>query len=104
MNSRRIAYVLIVACVPFIAGAKSFNCRNVRLPDEVLICQSPVLSRLDERMASIYFALRNRLPGAARRELEADQADWLRSRMDCGRDYYCIERAYQRRIPQLYAW
>jgi uncharacterized protein len=104
MNRLRITCVLAAICAPFTASAQSFNCHNARLPDQVMICQSPVLSRLDERMASIYFTARNRLSGPARRELEFDQSDWLRLRMDCGRDYYCIERAYQRRIPQLYVW
>jgi uncharacterized protein len=105
MNSRRIAYLtLAFACLSFIADAQGLNCNNARLPDEVLICQSPVLSRLDQRMASIYVTQRNRIHGVARRELEADQSDWLRRRMECGRDYYCIERAYQRRIPQLVVW
>jgi uncharacterized protein len=105
MNSRCVAYLILAfACFPFTADAQSLNCNTARLPDEILICQSPVLSRLDQRMASIYFTQRNRLHAAARRELEADQSDWLRLRMDCGRDYYCIERAYQRRIPQLVVW
>ena len=104
VSSRVIAYLTAFACLPAIADARSFNCANARLPDEVLICQSPVLSRLDQRMASIYFALRYRIRGAARRELEAAQSDWLRERMNCGRDYYCIERAYERRIPQLLIW
>jgi uncharacterized protein len=103
MNLRRTACVLALVCVPFTAAAQSFNCRDAHRPDEVLICQSPVLARLDERMSSLYFTLRNSLVGARRRALEADQVRWLQSRFACGRDYYCIESAYQRRIRQLSA-
>ena len=103
MNLCRAACVLALVCTPLAAEGQSFNCRDAHLPDEVLICQSPVLARLDERMASIYFTLRNSLSGARRRALEADQARWLRSRTACGRDYYCIEAAYERRIRQLRA-
>jgi uncharacterized protein len=42
---------------------QSFNCITADRPDEVLICQSDRLSRLDERMSSLYFTLRNTLRG-----------------------------------------
>ena len=32
------------------AQAQSFNCRKAYFPDEKLICTSPELSRLDERL------------------------------------------------------
>ncbi len=74
MNSGRLAFTLALTLVPLTAHAQSFNCRYATKPDEVLICQSPVLGRLDERMSSLYFALRNRLSGGERRALEAEQA------------------------------
>ena len=99
MRLAAIAFALVL--MPLTAQAQSFNCARARLPDEVLICQSAQLSRLDARMASLYFTLRNSLGGAERRSLEADQAQWLNSRMDCGRDYDCILAHYQRRIREL---
>ena len=72
-----------------------------RIAQKVLICQDNHLSALDERMSSMYFGLRNSLGGSAHLRLEADQVDWLRARMGCGRDYRCVSRAYDRRIGQL---
>jgi uncharacterized protein len=92
---------LMVVLVPMTAQAQSFNCRTADRPDEVLICQNPRLSALDERMSSLYFTLRNSLYGRERRALEASQRAWLRSRISCGRDFRCIELHYLRRIAQL---
>jgi hypothetical protein len=60
----RAACVLAV-CTFFATplAAQSFNCRDAQKPDEVLICQNPQLAALDERMASMYFRLRNSLAG-----------------------------------------
>jgi len=96
-----VACTLVVILVPHTVQAQSFNCARASGADEVLICQSPVLSRLDERMSSLYFRLRNRLSGGERRSLEAEQAQWLRSRMGCGRDFRCVESGYRRRIEEL---
>jgi len=83
------------------APAQSFNCNYAKTPDEVLICQVPRLSDLDERMSSLYFRLRNSLSGRPLRTLDADQKEWLAERMACGRDIACIAEAYGRRIRQL---
>jgi uncharacterized protein len=104
MKSCRIVCLLALLFVPLMswtAQAQSFNCRRAEQPDEVLICQSARLSALDERMSSLYFRLRNRLRGRARRVLEAEQQEWLQSRIACGRDYGCIESHYLTRIAQL---
>lgn len=100
---------LAILCVlPFMttpavgpAMAQSFNCRYAKAPDEVLICQNPRLSSLDEEMASAFFKLRRSLPVRGQARLDADQQAWLRARMSCGRDAECIEAAYARRIQQL---
>jgi uncharacterized protein len=101
MMFQRLLIVLAISSMPLAAQAQSFNCRTAERPDEILICQNPGLSRLDERMSSLYFTLRNRLAGAERRALETAQASWLESRIACGRDFQCIETRYQRRIAEL---
>jgi uncharacterized protein len=93
--------LVVTLLVPSVAQAQSFNCRTAERPDEILICQTPHLSRLDERMADLYFELRNSLRGEERNALEASQTRWLRSRFACGRDRDCIENEYERRIAQL---
>src|SRR5215469_14563582 len=83
------------------AGAQSFNCNYAKAPDEVMICNSPTLSRLDEQMSVMYFQTRNSMSGVARAQLQNDQAAWLRGRQMCGGDPGCLQEAYQRRIRQL---
>jgi uncharacterized protein len=100
----RIIYTLgfiLLALSPFAAQGQSFNCRTADRPDEVLICQNSRLSSLDDEMSSLYFTLRNQLSGSERRALEAGQRRWLQSRIDCGRDFGCIEDLYERRIRFL---
>jgi uncharacterized protein len=101
MTLRRIFCLLAISLSPLTAQGQSFNCNTADKPDEVLICQSPRLARLDEQMSSLYFTLRNRLGGAERRALEAAQTSWLESRFACGRDFGCIETRYERRIAEL---
>lgn len=97
-----LALTAVLISVP--ANAQSFNCRYAKTADEVLICQTPRLSALDERMSSIFFRLRSNLHGRERSRLEADQAEWLHERRACGRDVSCIESAYRRRIRELLAY
>lgn len=95
--------VLLATAVAFGADtqAQSFNCRYARTADEILICQDERLSRLDERLASVYARARSRLDAQDRRELEFEQSSWLQSRKECGRNYNCVEDHYRRRIDQL---
>ena len=72
----RAACVLAV-CTFFATplAAQSFNCRDAEKPDEVLICQNPQLAALDERMASMYFRLRNSLAGERPRQARGRSDD-----------------------------
>jgi uncharacterized protein len=83
------------------ANAQSFNCRYAKTSDEVLICQEPELSKLDEQMADKYFSLRNILDRSDQALLARQQANWIRGRMSCGRDSDCIASSYRRRIRAL---
>jgi len=106
MSRLRVAFVTaaVLALTPLSAQAASFNCRLADKPDEVLICQSPELSALDDRMSSLYFTLRNRVYGLQRAALEQQQSAWLRRRFACGRDYRCVEGAYLNQIQVLMRW
>jgi len=94
--------MFIVLAVSVIAGApavsaQSFDCDKARIATEFAVCDSPRLSRLDERMASLYFGL----PHYIREDIESEQLRWLRRRNACGYDRRCIARAYRRRIDTL---
>lgn len=86
------------------ANATSFNCRYAKLAAEVAICQDSRLSRLDERMASKYFRLKNRLPRHLWRQVRYTQKRWLRSRNRCGYNFRCLENSYYSRIQSLNSW
>jgi uncharacterized protein len=83
------------------ADAQSFNCRFARSADEVVICRDERLSRLDERMSSLFFRVREDLGRRGARDLEEDQERFLRRRARCGPNPDCIEDAYRRRIDEL---
>jgi len=104
MLAIRLAFLFAFVLLPLAAQAQSFNCRYARTPDEVAICRSDRLSRLDEVMARLYFRLRNSLGGSERAALETEQAEWLQSRRECGADGACIADAYRRRIRELRAY
>ena len=83
------------------AAQPSFNCKLARTPDEIVICRTPVLQKRDRELAAVYTALRNRLTGAARAKLDADEAGWVKARGGCGSDPDCIEAAYDDQISLL---
>jgi uncharacterized protein len=101
MKRKIAAAFLLATLLSSTAQAASFNCRMATRADEILICQDPELSALDEQMASLFFELRNKLSGSDRAALETDQDAWLESRFQCGRDRDCIESQYRERIEQL---
>jgi uncharacterized protein len=79
------------------AAAQSFDCAKARLATELAICDSARLSRLDQELAALYFAL----PYVVREEIKGSQRRWLRRRNACGYDRSCIARSYRRRIEVL---
>ena len=97
-------FTLAVFATTSPAEATSFNCRYAKLAAEIAICQDGRLSRLDERMASKYYRLQNRLPYSYWRQIKISQRGWLRSRNRCGYNFRCIENAYYARIRYLNRW
>ncbi len=95
------AALTATVALPQSADAQSFNCRFARTADEVAICRDERLSRLDERMSSLFFRVREDLGRRRGRDLEEDQQAWLQQRARCGPNYECIEFAYRRRIDEL---
>ena len=93
-----MSIALAALLLPAAAEAQSFNCRNARFADEIAICESRLLSRLDVRMARLFFQARESDGGS---ELGDDQDAWLRTRRACGGDEDCIEEAYRERIREL---
>jgi uncharacterized protein len=90
-----------ILMLPISARSASFNCNTADRPDEVLICQQPQLSSLDDKMARLYSRMLNDLTGAERRSLQANQRAWLNRRFACGYDFGCIKKAYNQQIEWL---
>jgi uncharacterized protein len=84
-----------------LVGAQSFNCRNAKHADEILICRDAQLSSLDEQLAGLYARQRQRLDGTQRQTFQNNQRVWLRQRRDCGGDQNCIANLYDERIKKL---
>ena len=78
----------------------SFDCRKATMPAEKLICASPDLSYLDERLAQSYTAAVGEL-GMAGRCLRIDQTRWLREVRNVCRDEACLWQAYHFRLGEL---
>ncbi len=105
MRLSRIAFVAgtLASLLFYTSGAQaqSFNCRHAETADQVLICQTPRLSSLDQEMSYLVFRLRKSLSARERRVLDAEQHSWRHARMLCGRDADCIKDSYNDRIHQL---
>lgn len=85
--------------------AASFNCNpyyKSRQCPEIVICETPGLSRKDSDLGDAYLAVVNRVKNdVAVRNLKRRQKDWLASRDGCGCDAECLSDAYDERIKRL---
>ena len=79
----------------------SFNCRDIKAPDEVLICQIPELGKLDRELARVYAAYMQDNKGGFREHMRRIQEEWLQQRHACGYNRDCIEDLYYRQLGGL---
>jgi uncharacterized protein len=99
-----IIIILIFTGVSSPLGAASFDCQKATTDIEKMICDSPQLSRADEKMASAYQNLRRALLEPEREVLLNDQRVWLQERDRVLRtctEINCEIQFYQVRIQQL---
>jgi len=98
-----ISFLFSLALASFPAAhAASFDCANAKEPDEIAICSSPALSRLDTKMAALWFSY-EKIPflmGVSAERAEEAEA-FLERRRACGADEDCLRTAYQERIRML---
>lgn len=98
----RLVRVLIAACsiaaFSTVARGVSFDCAKATNKAEVLVCQNPELSELDDRLAVLYSSVKQRSTNS--RQLVLEQRAWLELRNAC-RTIECISNAYQARLSQL---
>ncbi len=89
MRLRLLAAIAgLVAAPAFAQTGPSFDCGKASTSVERAICRDPGISAADGQMAAAYRKLVDGLNGAAREELQKDQARWL-----AGRDQACADGA-----------
>ena len=94
---------LLMAALPSMAGAASFDCARARTPDERTICGDRALNDRDVHMAVLYGLDIRLVPMGSRDAIKRDQALWLRARRACGADARCLAHGYDKRIAALQA-
>jgi len=67
------------ALLPLSAHAASFDCAKAKSPAERLICATPALGALDERLAAAYKGVSGALSAPQRAALKEGQRSWLRA-------------------------
>lgn len=67
----------IVVLLPLAAHAASFDCRSARSPQERLVCATPALSTLDDRLARAFLEQLARLSPEGQDLLRRDERLWL---------------------------
>ena len=104
LRSWTVAAVVIMLTFSYLPDtfAQSYNCRYAKTADEVLICQSSILARLDIEMAEAYYSAKQNLRGYELRTLERVRRDYLNLRMGCGRNFDCIRDVYVRWINAIH--
>jgi uncharacterized protein YecT (DUF1311 family) len=93
--------VAVIAGATAGAQAQSFNCHRAYFPDEKLICMSPELSTLDERLDRVFRQNMRLLSKPGRDALDREEERWVVARRHCGPDHHCIEGFYRSRIGEL---
>src|SRR5258707_37990 len=83
------------------ASAQSFDCREARNRDEVLICERPGLAQLDQQLSTLYRQKIGNLPKERQDEFRQHEAYFLHARRGCHENYHCIEQSDKNRIQEL---
>lgn len=74
-------------CAPAAANEPSFDCSNASTPDEVTICRSKTLSKLDKLTTQGFLYIKKHVDTQSARNLARAV---LNRRSQCGGDFYCI--------------
>ena len=98
-----VSSLLIICCPPISAQQPGFNCRIATGLDEITICQSSDLAKLDRQLQGLYDTLQDRLSPSDKILLKETERRWLLKRSDCGTNGGCIASQYRIRINQLAA-
>jgi len=97
-------FALVVTALP--VSAQSYDCRKAVTPDEIAVCNDPLLGELDTVQADFYQRLRHYTTNfdnamGLQAQLRDEACAFLRRRAACGADHACLEAAYRARIREL---
>jgi len=88
---RELVPMVMLAVLPALSAAASFDCAKAATPQEKMICGSAELARLDEQGARAYAAA---LSATSDKSLvKAWQRDWLRSTRNGCTEVDCLRKA-----------
>ena len=90
--------VALLAGLPVISCAASFNCAKATSPNELMICADRQLSVMDDDLAALYRAAKAAAPDAVAFKKETND-EWRKRERCADRD--CLVAWYQRRSSQL---
>src|SRR6185503_6560585 len=93
-----VLFIVVFAASP--AAAQSFDCAKAQTRVEKMVCGDRSIADLDEYLGRYYAAARADNKGAASC-LQADQAEWLKSKRDACADASCLKSAYLNRLAEL---
>lgn len=89
------------------AAEPSFSCTKVAAGSiEELICQTPALAELDQKMSDIYQQASAKAANQHPPVLKAEQRGWIKGRNDCWKAAdreQCVAESYRLRIAELQA-
>jgi uncharacterized protein len=91
MKKLMLIFILITASL---FGA-SFDCSKAKSNVEKMICQDEELSKLDEKLSTVYASFY-----FLTKEIKSDQREWLKQRNQC-KDSSCIQTSYTKRLEEL---
>ena len=110
MTTRNNLLLLAMAGLPLLssqAAEPSFNCAKVPAGSiEALICQTPSLGELDQRLTKVYQQASAKAVNEHPPLLKAEQRGWIKGRNDCWKakdKSLCVSDNYRMRIAELQA-
>ena len=101
----KITLAIVTLTSGWVTGsvAASFDCNKASAETEIAICQSDLLSALDDIIAEQYYNAADVVGWMSSEELKITQRAWIRERNKCGDEYECIYSIYTDRLKEISA-
>lgn len=100
MNNNIMKITSLIATLLIIGNAQaaSFDCNKANLETEKIVCSTPELSSMDEKLADLYFSVKSK--SSDQDKIKAAQINWIAALRKCP-DANCIKVLYQNRYTEL---